>query len=76
MRKKAKTKQGHSTVVQPHHVQYASLDGKTPEIVVRVWKGEHWLLTWMNRRKRISKGFIFSLKFFIEKNEKYAEELK
>lgn len=62
--------------MQEHHVQYASLDGKIPEIVVKVWKGEHWLLTWMNRRKRISKGFIFSLKYFIEKQEKYAEELK
>lgn len=47
-----------------------------PEITVRVWKGEHLLLTWLLRRKRISKGFIVALKDWLSKNEKYAEELR
>lgn len=60
----------HSTVVQTHHISYI------PEITVRVYKGEHFCLTLMGRRKRISKGFIVALKDFILKNEQNAEELK
>jgi len=66
----------HSVVVQTHHINYGSLDGTIPEVTVRVWKGEHFILTLMSRRKRVSKGFIEALQGFISKNEKNAEELK
>ncbi len=39
-------------VIQTHHISY------DPEITVRIYKGEHWLLTQLHRRRWISKGFI------------------
>lgn len=69
-------KKRHSLVVQTHHIQYRSLDGSVPDITVRVWKGEHFIVHLLGRRKRISKGFIVALKDWLEKNEKHAEELK
>lgn len=63
-------KKKHSKVIQEHHISY------NPEVKVIVYKGEHWLLTWMNRRRRISKGFIQSLKQWILEHEKEAVELK
>jgi len=51
-------------VSQIHHVFY------TPEeIVTRIYQGEHYLITMLNRRtKNISAGFIHSLLFWIENN--------
>ena len=68
-------KRRYSTVVQTHHISYGSLDGTVPEITVKVWKGEHFILTLMGRRKRISKGFIEALKDYILKNEQVSEVL-
>ena len=60
----------YSTVVQTHHISYF------PEVTVRVYKGEHFVLTLIQRRKRISKGFITALKQFLVENEDKAFELK
>jgi len=68
-------KKRYSAVVQTHHIRYGSLDGTIPEITVNVWKGEHFILTLMGRRKRISKGFIEALKDYILKNEQVSEVL-
>jgi hypothetical protein len=65
-----KVKRKHSAVIQEHHISY------NPEVKVTIYKGEHWLLTWMNRRRRISKGFIQALKQWILEHEKEAVELK
>jgi len=59
------------TVVQEHHISY------DPEITVNIFKGEHWLLTQLQRRtKHVSKGFITSLKVWIALNEGKAEEVE
>ena len=56
-------------IIQYHHLSY------NPEIVVPIYKGEHYLITLLNRHKKISLGFIKSLKVFIALNENEAEDL-
>lgn len=60
-------------VVQVHHLMYGT--EKQPEITVRIFKGEHWLATNLNRRKNISKGWIKYLKFWIALHEDEAKEI-
>ena len=57
-------------VIQDHHVSY------DPEWIETVWRGEHFILSQIQWRKRYSKGFINSLKEFIRVNESSAFELK
>lgn len=57
------------SVIQSHHISY------DPEIEVRMYKGEHWAITQLNRRKKISRGFITALKNWIALNEHKAVEL-
>jgi hypothetical protein len=59
----------HTTIVQPHHITY------DPPWVVDVYKGEHWILTQLQWRKRFSKGFITALEEFIRQNKEKAYEL-
>ena len=56
---------------QRHHISY------DPEMVVTIYKGEHELLTKLDRyeRRTISAGFIRALKSWIALNEHRAEEL-
>ena len=71
MRNKRRRKRKASTyVMQPHHITY------TPEWVVPVFKGEHWTVTQMLRRKRVSQGFLVALTDFIEKHKEMAEVLE
>ena len=56
-------------VIQRHHVSY------DPEWTERIFKGEHWAITNLNRRKNISKGFIRTLKVWIAQHEDKAVEL-
>jgi len=59
-------------VIQKHHISYAE-----PEITVKVYKGEHWAVTILNRRKKnMSKGFLRCLQEYIKEHEKDAVELK
>lgn len=58
------------TVTQNHHISY------DPEVLVTVYKGEHMLLTRLQWRTKISKGFVKALKKWIEENEQHAVELK
>lgn len=57
-------------VVQEHHISY------DPEIKQRMYQGEHWLMTNLNRRKFISKGFIRTLKVFIALHDDNAKEIE
>jgi hypothetical protein len=50
-------------IIQEHHISY------DPEITVRIWKGEHWILTQIQRQKTHSKGFIKALKVYIALHE-------
>jgi hypothetical protein len=56
-------------VIQEHHISY------NPEVKVRIYKGEHMILTKLSWRKRVSKGFIKGLKIWIQENEAKAVEL-
>ena len=56
-------------VIQKHHISY------DPEITVRIFKGEHWCITNLHRRKWISKGFIKSLLTWIVLNQDKAIDL-
>ena len=47
---------------------------KTGE-TVRLFQGEHWTITQMQRRKRISKGFLRALKYWIDQSEPKAESV-
>ena len=62
MAKKKKT-------IQTHHISY------DPEITVDLFKGEHWILTQLQRRKNFSKGFVKSLKVWLALNEEKAVEV-
>ena len=61
-------------IVQRHHIKYKDKDGV--DWVVRIYKGEHWAITQLQRRKYISKGFITSLKEWIKDNEVFAVDLE
>lgn len=63
------------SVIQKHHLIYPSEEHKQAEETVKLYKGEHWVITQLQRRKNISKGFIKSLKFWILLNEDKAKEL-
>lgn len=58
------------TVIQQHHISY------DPEVKVTIYKGEHWILTQLQRRKKISAGLIKALKVFVALHENNAKELK
>ena len=65
-------------VIQRHHQIYASVDHPEQERIVRVFKGEHEILSKMQRytRKRVSRGFLSSLALFIVLNYDRAEDLE
>ena len=57
-------------VIQGHHISY------DPEIIVKIYKGEHWAITQLNRRTRtVSKGFLRCLQEFINDREEIAIDL-
>ena len=60
------------SVVQTHHITYDPVNPLT----VRVWKGEHFVLTLLGRRKKISSGFCFALRRWLDEHESSAIELK
>jgi hypothetical protein len=64
-------------VIQKHHQIYAAVDHPEQEKIVRVFKGEHEILSKMQMytRKRVSRGFISSLALFIVLNSDRAEDI-
>jgi len=72
-RKRRRRRRG--AVIQRHHIRYA--DHPKGEWIVKVYKGEHWICTQLQRRtKHVSKGFITALREWIKENEDKAVELK
>ena len=68
---------GKKYVIQEHHLKYQRKDkvmAKTGETVL-LYKGEHWAITLMQRRKRISKGFLRALEYWIEQVKNTAIDL-
>jgi hypothetical protein len=60
-------------VIQEHHIRYATVSQR--EWKVTIYKGEHWILTRMQWRRRFSKGFITALEEFIRTHKEQAVEL-
>lgn len=57
-------------VVHVHHISYE------PEITVKIYAGEHWAITQLNRRsKNLSKGFIACLQAYIDTHKHLAVDL-
>jgi hypothetical protein len=56
-------------IIQNHHISY------NPEVKVQVFKGEHFILTLIQRRKRFSKGFLLALTSEIKRIELNAVDL-
>ena len=57
-----------SRVVQVHHLEYQRKD-EVPDKkgeTVRLYKGEHWAITQLQRRRYISKGFLRAIEYWIE----------
>lgn len=63
-------------IIHNHHLIYqkGNAEEKTGPIV-KVFQGEHWAITQLQRRKRISKGFIQALEFWINEVKNTAIEL-
>lgn len=54
-------------MIQEHHLEFQRKDEvseKTGETVL-LYKGEHWAITQMQRRKYISQGFLRALEYWI-----------
>ena len=62
-------------ILNRHHIIYACPEHRQGEIVATIYKGEHWLLTNLSRRKNISKGFCKSLRVWLALNEDKAIDL-
>lgn len=58
------TKRGN--IINRHHLSYK------PEIIVRVFRKEHWIFTYLDRCNPISKGLIRGLRYWIKKNKDRA----
>jgi hypothetical protein len=67
--KKKKHRRPSTYVTQPHHITYE------PPRVALIFKGEHYSITKMLRRKRVSQGFLEVLASFIETHRAQAEDL-
>ena len=57
-------------IIQEHHITYE------PERTVLIYKGEHYILTLLQWRRYISKGFIRALEQFIKDYKHLAFPLK
>jgi len=57
------------TVMQEHHLAYE------PEVKGKLYKGEHWILCQLLRRKKISVWFVKCLGVWILLNGDKADEL-
>ena len=63
-------KKSKKVIVQNHHVSY------DPEVTVKVYKGEHMILTRLGWRKKISKAFIDALERWMTENRSAAVDLE
>lgn len=68
MERKRRKKSG-KLIIQNHHLSY------NPEVTVKVYKGEHMILTRLTWRRKISKGFIRGLEQWIKANRPEAVDL-
>ena len=57
LKRRARAMENRIRNVQRHHITY------TPEWIVPIFRGEHFLLTQLQRRKHVSRGFIQSIQY-------------
>jgi len=58
------------SIINKHHISY------DPEIVVKIWKGEHQILTRLSWTKRApSKAFVIEIKKWLKENQHKAIDL-
>jgi hypothetical protein len=62
-------------VIQRHHLIYENKEHHQDEVTGLIFKGEHWLLTNLNRRKNISKEFVRSVDLWLVLHRDEAVEL-
>lgn len=62
-------------VIQEHHIRYKSRDGQ--DETVMLYKGEHQIISLINlyTRKKVSKGFIFTLERWLNENRNRGEDI-
>ena len=63
-------------IIQKHHLVYENEKHKQKEVTVLLYKGEHWAITQLQRRKKVSKGFIKALEFWLLLNKDNAINIK
>ncbi len=66
---KRRFKKPYVRVIQAHHITY------DPVWVVRVYKGEHFICTQLQRRTHVSKGFVQALEYWLAHNRNRAIDL-
>ncbi len=76
MTRKYRKHKNYGRDVQRHHLEYqqGKFEDKTGPVVL-IYRGEHWVITQLQRRTYISKGLIEALKFWINEREGDAVEL-
>jgi len=62
-------------VIQNHHLIYENAEHKQKEVTAKIFRGEHWVISQLNRRKNISRGFIQSLDLWLLLNRDKARDL-
>ena len=56
--------------IQKHHISY------DPEIIVKIFQGEHYIITMLKRRtKNMSKGLLLELQIYLDKYKNMAVDL-
>ena len=63
-------------IIQKHHLIYENEAHKQKEVTCLLFKGEHWAITQLQRRKNISKGFIKALELWLLLNKDNAVIIK
>ena len=62
-------------IIQTHHIIYENTEHKQKEITVKIYKGEHWISSQLQRRRYISRGFLKYLRHWIVIHEDEATNL-
>ena len=62
-------------VIQNHHLVYAVPEHGQKDEIIPLTRGEHFLITRLNRHKHITPGFIKAIKYWIVLNEDRGEDI-
>ena len=65
-KRKPQKKIKRGNVINRHHLCY------DPEIIVKLFRKEHWAMTFLGRLNPISRGLIRALRYYIKENKNRA----